>query len=291
MKVAVVGPGAVGAVVAAALHNAGRMMALYGRTARDSLEVRRDGEVSIVVPGPVVTDPEAARGPVEVVFLAVKSTQIETAGLWLAGLCGPDTVVCVLQNGVEQVAMVSPFAVGAQVIPSVIWFAAETQPAGWVWLRGDQRLSVPAGSAGQTVADALADTLCTVELSADFTTQTWHKLMLNAVAGLMALTGRRSLMFRHPAAACLAEAYLRECLAVARAEGAQLPDELPAQIVEMFGRQDMGTSILVDRLAGRPMEWEIRNGVILHRAAAHGLSAPISEIIVALLAVASEGPG
>jgi 2-dehydropantoate 2-reductase len=291
MKVAVVGPGAVGAVIAAALHDAGREVALYGRTAREHIEVRRDDDAPIVVPGPVITDLGAPREPVDVVIFAVKSTQIEAAGPWLTGLCGPDTVVCVLQNGVEQVELVSPFAVGAQVIPSVIWFAAEPQPDGSVWLRADQRLTVPAGSAGQVVADALAGTLCTVELSDDFTTETWHKLMLNAVAGLMALTGRRSLMFGHPAAARLAEAYLRECLAVARAEGAVLSDELPAQVVEAFGRRDMGTSILIDRIAGRPMEWQIRNGVILRRAAAHGLAAPISDILVALLAVASDGPG
>jgi 2-dehydropantoate 2-reductase len=53
----------------------------------------------------------------------------------------------------------------------------------------------------------------------------------------------------------------------------------------------MGTSMLFDREAGRPLEWDIRNGVIVRKGRAHGLATPISEVIVALLAAASEGPG
>ena len=49
--------------------------------------------------------------------------------------------------------------------------------------------------------------------------------------------------------------------------------------------------MLGDRLTGRALEWDIRNGVILRKAATHGLAAPISEVLVPLLAAASDGPG
>ena len=55
--------------------------------------------------------------------------------------------------------------------------------------------------------------------------------------------------------------------------------------------EDLTTSILTDREVGRPLEWDIRNGVILRKAHEHGLPAPISEIVVPLLAAASDGPG
>lgn len=56
-------------------------------------------------------------------------------------------------------------------------------------------------------------------------------------------------------------------------------------------RADMGTSILADREAGGPLEWDIRNGVVLRRGRAHGIPTPISELIVPLLAAAGDGPG
>jgi 2-dehydropantoate 2-reductase len=53
----------------------------------------------------------------------------------------------------------------------------------------------------------------------------------------------------------------------------------------------MGTSILSDLEAGRPLEWDIRNGVVARRGRTHGIPTPISDILVPLLAAASDGPG
>jgi 2-dehydropantoate 2-reductase len=39
------------------------------------------------------------------------------------------------------------------------------------------------------------------------------------------------------------------------------------------------------------MEWDSRNGVILRKAHRHGLPVPVSEVVVPLLAAASDGPG
>ena len=54
---------------------------------------------------------------------------------------------------------------------------------------------------------------------------------------------------------------------------------------------DVATSMLGDREAGKPLEWDIRNGVILRKARKHGQAAPISEVIVPLLATASHSRG
>jgi 2-dehydropantoate 2-reductase len=290
--VAVVGPGAIGTTVAAALHRDGRTPLLCGQTPRDGLELRV-GDESIAVPGPVRTDPGSVAEPVDLVLLAVKTTQLEGAAAWLRALCGPDTVVAVLQNGVEQVAQVSPLVPGSTVLPSVVWFPAAAQEDGSVWLRGDARLSLPDLPGADLVARAFAGTLCTVDLHEDFTTVAWRKLVQNAMAGLMALSGRRAGMYRRADVAGLARAYVIECIAVARAEGAVIDDAVADEIVRKFAEfpTDMGTSILADRDAGRPLEWDIRNGVVRRLGLAHGIPTPISDVVVPLLAAVSDGPG
>ncbi|CAB3901103.1 2-dehydropantoate 2-reductase [Achromobacter mucicolens] len=290
--IAIVGPGAIGTTVAAALHQAGRTPLLCGRTPRDRLTLL-DGDRRVDVPGPVLTDPGQTGRKMDLVFLAVKATQTEAASGWLAALCRPDTVVCVLQNGVEQLEAVATHAPPARIIPAVVWFPAQAQADGSVRLRGDARLSLPDVPAARVVAEALQGTQCAVDISDDFQSVAWRKLLQNAVAGLMALTHRRAGMFARPDIAKLSLAYLQECLSVARAEGAKLGDEVPQEILAKFqaASPDLSTSILTDREAGRPLEWDIRNGVISRRAQAHGLSTPISDIIVPLLAAASDGPG
>jgi 2-dehydropantoate 2-reductase len=293
MDIAVVGPGAVGTTAAAYLFAAGHRVLVCGRTPRSQVELRPDDADSITVPGPVCTDPAETTGPVGVVLLAVKATQNAEAARWLARLCDEHTIVVVLQNGVEQVEQVQPLCPASTVIPGIVWFSAETQPEGWVRLRGEARLALPTGPAATTFAEMWRAAGGTADCDPDFVTAAWRKLLVNAVAGLMVLTGRRAGMFRRDDLSEVAARYAAECLEVARAEGARLGDDVAGGTMEMFRRAptDMGTSMLADREAGRPQEWDIRNGVIIRKARAHSIATPISDILVPLLAAASDGPG
>ena len=290
--IALVGPGAIGTTVAAALHEVGRTPAIFGRSAHEHLELRFDGG-RIAVPGPVRTNPSEVDNTFDLVFVAVKSTQIDATAPWLSALCNKNTVVCVLQNGVEQKALVAPHVPGSPVLPSVVWFPAQREPDASVWLRGKARITLPDTPETSLVLAALSGTRCSVDVAADFTSVAWRKLLQNAVAGLMVLAGRRAGMYSRADIAGLALAYLQECLEVARAEGATLGDEVPQEIVDAFRGYpaDLGTSILADREAGRPLEWDSRNGVVQRRARSHGIATPISDLVVPLLAAASDGPG
>jgi 2-dehydropantoate 2-reductase len=275
------------------LYKAGNSVLVCGRSPRDSIEFRPDGADPIVVPGPVHTDPAQVSGPVDVVILAVKATQNEASSGWLARLCGEHTIVVVLQNGVEQVEQVKPLCPSSPVIPGIVWYSAETQPEGWVRLRSEAALVLPSGPSAETVAELLRGAGCRVDCDHDFITAAWRKLLTNALAGLMALSGRRSGMFRRDDIAALSRRYVAECLAVARAEGARLGDGVVDEVADLYrsAPEDMGTSILADREYGRRMEWDIRNGVIIRKGRAHNLATPISDIVVPLLAAASDGPG
>jgi 2-dehydropantoate 2-reductase len=295
--IALVGPGAVGTTVAALLHRAGHSILVCGRTPRDSIELRPDGADPIVVPGPVCTDPRLipneVTGAVDLVVLAVKATQNDDAAGWLARLCDEHTIVAVLQNGVEQVEQVQPHCPASPVVPGIVWYSAETRPEGWVRLRGEAALVLPTGPAAEKVAELLRGAGCRVDCDPDFITAAWRKLLVNALAGFMVLSGRRSGMFRRDDVAGLSRRYVAECLAVARAEGARLADDVVDELVDLFRRapEDMGTSMLADRENHRRLEWDIRNGVIIRKARAHNLATPVSDVVVPLLAAASEGPG
>lgn len=287
----IVGPGAIGASLAAHLHTAGHELLICGRSPRDELDVRPDGADPIVVPGPVHTDPADVAGPADVVFLAVKATQLDDAARWLDRLCDELTVVCIVQNGVEQTELVAPLCRSTRLVPALAWFSAEPGADGSVRLRGTPALTLPRENHG--VAALLESAGCDVTVTDDFVTAAWRKLLVNAVAGLMVLTGRRSGMFGREDVADVARRYLAECATVGRAAGADLPDDVVDEIVGGFAHYpaDTTTSMLTDRERGRPLEWDIRNGVVLRKAREQGLPAPISEILVPLLAAAGDGPG
>ncbi len=76
-----------------------------------------------------------------------------------------------------------------------------------------------------------------------------------------------------------------ECIAVGRAEGAELISGLPEQVMNMYRSQpaDSVNSMLADRLAGRPMETDARNGAIVRKGEKHGIATPLNRMVVALL--------
>jgi 2-dehydropantoate 2-reductase len=124
-RVAIVGPGAIGAAMAAVVQRTGAELVLCGRTPLERLVVEREGGGEEVVPGPVVTDPTAVPWQADLVLLAVKAHQTEGAAPFLHALCRLGTIVVALQNGVEQRALVGPHAPGATVLPAVVWFPVE----------------------------------------------------------------------------------------------------------------------------------------------------------------------
>ena len=290
-RVAVVGPGAIGATFAAAVEETGREVVLCGRTALERVVVEYGaGAPEVELRAPLLTDASAVDGPVEWVLLAVKAHQTAGAAPWLRALCGAETTVVVLQNGVEQRQLVGPLSGDATLLPAIVWCPAEVVEPGRVRVNGEVRLQVPAGDGGLAFAGLLAGSRASVELVPDFLTEAWRKLVVNAVAGLMALTGRRMAMFARAEVRSLARRLAAECVAVAQAEGAALGDEDVEQVMRWLDAlaPDLGSSILFDRLAGRPLEWDARNGVIQRRGAANGIATPVSDVIVPLLAAASD---
>ncbi|NWP05823.1 2-dehydropantoate 2-reductase, partial [Escherichia coli] len=66
----------------------------------------------------------------------------------------------------------------------------------------------------------------------DFITAAWRKLAINCSGIVSALTHRAAEVANDEGAADVMRVLVRECIAVGRAEGAELPDRLADQVVK-----------------------------------------------------------
>jgi 2-dehydropantoate 2-reductase len=290
-RVAVVGVGAIGATVAAAVHEAGgHDLALCGRRPLERVVVDRVDGDGVVLDVPVLTDPADVDPIADWVLLAVKAHQTAGAAEWLKALCGAGTIVAVLQNGIDHVERVGPLVGDGTVLPVVNWCPVEPVAPGHVRQRGPLRLAVPEGAAGEAFA-ALLGASAEVAVGGDFAWEAWRKLCANAVSGVMALAGSPASMFANDDVRAVARSLAYECAAVARAEGALLSDKDADDVLAWIDAlpPDAGSSILTDRLAGRALEWEARNAVIGRLGRRHGIATPVSDTVAALLHAASDG--
>ncbi|TDR87250.1 2-dehydropantoate 2-reductase [Enterovirga rhinocerotis] len=286
--VAVIGSGGIGGYVAASLAEAGRKVTLCVRTPFDRLTVEEGGTVR-EVPLPITADP-AGIAPARWILLTTKSQDTASAFPWIEALARPGSTLVVIQNGVGHVERAAPIAGPAAVQPAIIWCSVERRAPGEIVHHGAKRIAVPAGEDAAALAGLFAGTGFAIEPTEDFVTVAWRKLLSNLVANaLTALTLRRTSLFREPQARDLARQILEEAVAVAQAEGAKLTADDLERALAALGTHgaDAGTSMLYDRLSGRPLEHRYVTGALLEAADRHGIAVPVNRTLYALLETVS----
>ena len=290
MQIAIVGAGAIGCSVGAALQEAGHAVTFCVRQPFATLSVQKDGEPARIFPARTVSS-AADVGAADWVLVCVKAHQVASAAGWLRAAVGPDTKVAVLQNGVEQRENVEPFVPeGTPVVAVVVDLPVSRKAPGEVVWRRAARLTVADDAHGRAFCALFAGSFIAAQATDDLVTVAWRKLCLNAPDGaILALTGRPRGVWHQPGIADLGRAILRECIAVGRAEGAKLDDSLIEPQIAAFlaSRPDEGNSMYADRMAGRQTEWNARNAVVVRKAAKHGIAVPVSAALVPLLAAQS----
>lgn len=289
-RITLIGPGAIGCAIGAALMEAGHDVTFCTRHGFAQLSVQKENKPAKVFPAKVVTTPDKMPAA-DWVLLCVKAYQVPSAAAWLSAAVRPGVKFAVLQNGVEQRENAEPYVpAGTTIVPVVVDLpVSRTAPGEAVWKRVASVVT-PANAAGQEFCSLFAGSFVTAETTDDFITRAWLKLCLNAPSGaILALTGQRMGVMRSHGIADVARSILKECVAVGRAEGAKLDDALIERQIESFlaANPEDGNSMYEDRMAGREMEWNARNAVIVRKAASHGIAVPVSAALVPLLAAIS----
>ena len=191
----------------------------------------------------------------------------------LATLCGRQTLTVVAQNGLDQVARVDPFlpATAGPACPARADVVAERAAPGSSAPRQRERLVVPRRTRRRWPRRWVRH--MEVSGTEDIVTASWRKLLGNIVANpITAITRRHMDVMRAPGIAELARCIIGETVNVGRAEGARLVEsdaDLAFERLSGYGA-DTGTSMLHDRLAGRPTEYEYLTGEVVRVASATG---------------------
>jgi len=236
-----------------------------------------------------LTDPAQAE-EVDWVMIATKTYDAEGAAVWLRGLAASGAAVAVIQNGVEHLERFTPWVPQERIVPVVIDCPVERQKNGEVLQRGAARMKVEEGRLGREFAELFKGSRAEIEVTTDWKSAAWRKLCVNAAGALNAITLKPAGIFANEAVARVAMGMVEECVAVGRAEGARLDGNVAEQVVGGYRKQprDSVNSMLADRLAGRRMEIDTRNGVIVRLGEKHGIATPLNRMAVAVLTAAAE---
>jgi 2-dehydropantoate 2-reductase len=162
---------------------------------------------------------------------------------------------------------------------------AERQAPDRVRQRGVMHLKVQDSAQGRDFVELFAGTSTDATVVPDFLSVVWRKLCFNSAGVLSALVLKPAGIVREEALGEVALQIIRECAAVARAEGAKLEEDVPDLVLaaQRAAPADSINSMLADRQAGRPTEIDARNGVIVRLGRKHGIATPANSMAVALM--------
>jgi 2-dehydropantoate 2-reductase len=283
-RITLIGPGAIGSTLAAWLSQLpGHDITIAARTPFNSVVLETPGRRIEATPR-VLTDVTRAR-PADWVLVATKAYDSAAAARWFESCVDEHTRVAVIQNGVEHVERFAPFVNPDRIVPVMIDCPATRHSPGHVTQRGPIRMVVPAGANGAAFVALFSELELDVRETTDFVTAVWKKLCLNSAGAVSAALLAPAGIAHHAGVADVLREIVRECVAVGRARGALLGDEMPDEILAHMrrGPRDASNSMLADRRAGRPMEIDARNGVIVRFGRELGIPTPMNALLVALL--------
>jgi 2-dehydropantoate 2-reductase len=299
MRLAVVGAGGVGGLVAGLAVRAGLEVALLARGAAlaairvDGLRVTTAADQFTVRPAALSDDP-AALGPCDAVLVAVKSWQVAALAPALRPLVAPGGLVVPLQNGVEAAGRLVAGLPGVRVAGGVTFVFAWSEAPGVVRNAGPplrismgERPGAALGGALPELAAALASAGVEAVVSEAIDVVAWEKLLFVAPFGALGALSRAPAgpLRETPETRRLFGALVEEGAAVARALGVTLGDDVAARTLARLDgvARDATVSMHRDLAAGRPSELLDQTGAVVRLGAGAGVAVPLHEALLATL--------
>lgn len=300
MRFAILGSGAVGGYFGAKLARAGHEVTFIARGAhRDAirargLEIRSARLGDFVVQAPAESDTTRV-GPVDVVIVAVKAYDNDTAFPMIPPLVGPDTVVLTLQNGVDNVNQLAAVVGEARVLGGTTYVATALEAPGLIVQTGVHRSIIFGevfGARGLTprveaIAGVMAPADIQVTAVPDARTPLWDKFVY--LVPFSGFTGAARLpigyIWTFPHVREMFYAAAREVAAIAAAEGVSISPNRFETLEEYMTNLPPATrsSLLIDLEQGKRIEVEALQGAAVRRASTHGVPAPIVSTLYAAL--------
>jgi 2-dehydropantoate 2-reductase len=301
MKLAVLGPGGVGGLLAGALTRAGEDVTIVAREPTATAIVEHGLRISSVKLGDFVARPRALARlgePVDALLVATKAAGLQAA---LARIEATPSIVLPLLNGLDHVALLRERFAPETVLAGTIRVEAD-RPAPGVVVHTSQFLLVDMASRYESAAEpmrALAAALSDAGVDA----RGEHPIAADSEAHVM-----WSKLVRLNALACTTSAYdkllgeirqtptlradlvgaMDEAATVGRAEGADV-DAAKAVAELERAHATLGSSMQRDIAAGRAPEIDAIPGAVLRAAGRHGLRCPTIERLVAMILARVDG--
>jgi 2-dehydropantoate 2-reductase len=299
MRIAIIGAGGVGGYFGGKLAHGGEDVVFIVRGA--TLEALRTTGLRVdsikgdfVIDHPNATDDPATVGPVDAIFVTVKTFQVPAAAELIRPMIGDDTIVVPLENGIDAADQLASVAGREHVLGGLCGIVSFIAAPGHIRHVGadpfvmfgelDNRVSKRA----ERLRDACLRAGVQADIPPDIHHALWSKFVFIApMSGIGAATRVPVGVWRSMLETrALAASAIREIVSVAMAHGVDLGGE--AAVDRTLARfdglpPDATSSLQRDLMEGRRSELDAQLGAVVRLGLAAGVATPVCETLLALL--------
>jgi 2-dehydropantoate 2-reductase len=231
------------------------------------------------------SDPSAVKGA-QLVLFCVKSGDTEAAGRQIKPYVGKETVVLCLQNGCDNDQRLRSVLTQPEVAAAVVYVGTEMLGPGHLKHHGRGELVIDPVRGIPGLAQAFEAAGIPTQVSDNVRGQLWLKLILNCAYNAISAIARKPYgeTVPSPGVKDVMRDVVDECMAVAKAEGVNVPGDVDAavrKIVETIPQQYSSTA--QDIMRGKPTEIDYLNGHIVRRGQALGVKTPANQVLWAMV--------
>ncbi|HEV7507031.1 MAG TPA: 2-dehydropantoate 2-reductase [Thermoanaerobaculia bacterium] len=304
MNIAILGAGGVGGYFGGSLARAGHSVTLLARGAHlaaireRGLEVRTP-EGTFIAEVTATDDPQEI-GEVELAVVAVKSYSLPEIVPAARLLAERGAVILPLLNGVEAAdRLVAQGVPGDRMLGGLAEISAARIGPGVVERRSPFQRVVAGERAGglsertERIAAAFREAGAEARASADITVDLWRKLAFITTMSAACGLARSPIgpVRNAPLGHLLIARALREVVAVARARGVALPEDVELKILGFIesAPDGMRPSFLLDLESGGLTELDDLSGAVSRFGRLAGVETPVHDVATAALSVARPG--
>ena len=296
MRIAVMGAGAVGGYFGAKLAAAGHELVFIAR-GKHLQQMRRSGlQVAsanghLHIHNAVFTSDPGEIGTVDLVLFCVKSYDTDAAAKALAPILSDATSILSLQNGVDNPEKIARLWGAQQTLAGVVYIGAQiVSPGVIVHSAGGKIVFGQTGRDNRAASELVERTLSAAGINCaineNIETVQWTKLLWNAPFCAISSLARANMkeILESDLLNQLAVDCMKEVQAAALTRGVDLPPALFEETLA-FSRalNTFKPSMLQDLEAGKPLEYEAFNGIVVRLLQQAGKQAPINQCFYALL--------
>lgn len=298
MRIAVVGPGALGCLIAGLLKAKTKEdIWLIDKSPERAKRIGQDGIKMEGLSGPVQVEVNVSADPKEVghcdlVILCVKSYSTEDACKYIRELVSKGTIVLTLQNGIGNVQILNDCFGSEKVIAGITNHGATLLGTGHIRHAGKGETIIGTSKGRlfgpiKDIAGILSKAGFETKTSRDIDSVIWSKLVINV--GINALTAitrlKNGVLIEHDGTREILRNAVQEAVKIVKRKRIKLMYDDPIQKVESVCKATAAniSSMLQDVLNSKRTEIDFINGAIIRQGKAMGIPTPVNETLTALV--------